>query len=160
MPAALDQNLYTLKIKRSDDEPGTLDLIDANTLAPVYRKRIVPANHKVEEGEKERGVPVYDLWGAFVTLHLPFRLMDWNGLHLDPLSDSLLSTLSAQPKEASKKRTISLYNPDIHVPLNFTGTMSFRWQFAWEEHTFEFKREGAFVHVKSSHKLTSALVLV
>lgn len=50
--------------------------------------------------------------------------------------------MAANKETLSKRRAIQLYNPPAEVELSFTGTINFRWQFQWEEHTFEFKREG------------------
>ena len=62
----LDQNLYTLKFKRSEEEPGALDLIDHSQLL-AYRKRIVPPSaykqEGADDGAADRGLPLYDMWG-------------------------------------------------------------------------------------------------
>lgn len=60
----------------------------------------------------------------------------------DPLSDSLLSTMHIVPATEKKKRAILLHNPTVQVDMTFTGKINFRWQFTWEDHTFEFKRDG------------------
>ncbi|KAG6857431.1 hypothetical protein H0H87_003498 [Tephrocybe sp. NHM501043] len=62
----------------------------------------------------------------------------------DPISQSLLITASA-PMATSKAKTLELYNPTILVDLKYTGTLSFRWNFKWEEHEFEWKREECFM---------------
>ena len=59
MPA-LDQNLFTLKLKRSEEEPGALDLVDPQGTI-YYRKRLIPPSKLGEPGPS--GVPLYDLWG-------------------------------------------------------------------------------------------------
>ncbi|KAG9042955.1 hypothetical protein FS837_010203, partial [Tulasnella sp. UAMH 9824] len=112
----LDENLFTLKIRRSEEEPGSLDLVDPKGQL-YYRKRFIPPQ-KVGDAATP---PLYDLW--------------------DPLSDSLLATMAANKETLGKRRAIHLYNPPAEVELSFTGTINFRWQFQWEEHTFEFKRE-------------------
>ena len=61
---------------------------------------------------------------------------------IDAHSDGLLATLRANPVTANKKRMIELHNPSALVDLNFTGSMSFKWQFDWETHSFEFKKGG------------------
>ncbi|KAG8951867.1 hypothetical protein FRC04_005559 [Tulasnella sp. 424] len=116
----LDENLFTLKIRRSEEEPGALDLVDPKGQL-YYRKRFIPPQ-KVGDAPT---TPLYDLW--------------------DPLSDSLLATMAANKETLSKRRAIQLYNPPAEVELSFTGTINFRWQFPWEEHTFEFKREECFL---------------
>ncbi|PPR01691.1 hypothetical protein CVT24_001519 [Panaeolus cyanescens] len=62
----------------------------------------------------------------------------------DFVSESLLATASA-PSASSKVKTIELHNPSSVVELKFTGTLSFRWSFKWEEHEFEWKREECFI---------------
>ncbi|KAI0351868.1 hypothetical protein OH77DRAFT_1438977 [Trametes cingulata] len=51
---------------------------------------------------------------------------------IDPLSGSVLATVTA-PSPTSKHKTLQLYNPDIVVELKYTGTITFRWAFKWEE---------------------------
>ena len=48
------------------------------------------------------------------------------------MSESLLATATA-PAPTSKFKSIELYNPTSVVELKFTGTLSFRWAFKWEE---------------------------
>uniref|UniRef100_A0A0W0F569 Inhibitor of growth protein N-terminal histone-binding domain-containing protein n=1 Tax=Moniliophthora roreri TaxID=221103 RepID=A0A0W0F569_MONRR len=69
----------------------------------------------------------------------------WAGLSgRDFTSESLLVTATA-PSVTSKTRTLLLCNPTIAVELKFTGTLTFRWSFKWEEHEFEWKREECFL---------------
>jgi len=60
------------------------------------------------------------------------------------MSESLLATAAA-PSATSKFKTVELCNPTSIVELKFTGTLSFRWSFKWEEHEFEWKREECFI---------------
>ncbi|GLB41766.1 hypothetical protein LshimejAT787_1003660 [Lyophyllum shimeji] len=62
----------------------------------------------------------------------------------DPISQSLLITATA-PGATSKFKTLELYNPTTIVELKYTGTISFRWGFRWEQHEFEWKREECFM---------------
>ncbi|CAE6449339.1 unnamed protein product [Rhizoctonia solani] len=62
----------------------------------------------------------------------------------DHLSDSLLATVTA-PNATSKSKSIELHNPTIVVELNFTGRLSFKWNFVWEEHEFEWKKEECYI---------------
>ncbi|KAL4250494.1 hypothetical protein ABKN59_006971 [Abortiporus biennis] len=62
----------------------------------------------------------------------------------DPLSESLLATATA-PSASSKHKTIELYNPSVAIELKYTGTLTFKWKFKWEEHEFEWKREECFI---------------
>ena len=50
----------------------------------------------------------------------------------DPMSESLLATAAA-PSATSKFKTVELCNPTSIVELKYTGTLSFRWAFKWEE---------------------------
>lgn len=62
----------------------------------------------------------------------------------DPISESLLASATS-PSATSKHKTIELYNPSKVIELKYTGTLSFRWSFKWEEHEFEWKREECFM---------------
>ncbi|TFK39976.1 hypothetical protein BDQ12DRAFT_681557 [Crucibulum laeve] len=62
----------------------------------------------------------------------------------DPMSEALLITASA-PSTTSKVKILELHNPTSVVELKYTGTLSFRWAFKWEEHEFEWKREECFM---------------
>lgn len=60
------------------------------------------------------------------------------------MSQSLLASATA-PHATSKHKTIELYNPSHVVEFKSTGTLTFRWSFSWEEHTFEWKRESCYL---------------
>ncbi|KAG5337242.1 hypothetical protein E4T56_gene12529 [Termitomyces sp. T112] len=62
----------------------------------------------------------------------------------DPISQSLLISATS-PNATSKTKILELYNPTILVELKYTGTLSFRWSFNWEEHNFEWKREECYM---------------
>ncbi|KAI9509788.1 hypothetical protein F5148DRAFT_1185190 [Russula earlei] len=62
----------------------------------------------------------------------------------DPMSQSLLASATA-PHASSKHKTIELYNPSHVVEFKSTGSLTFRWTFAWEEHTFEWKKEACYL---------------
>ncbi|KAI0272189.1 hypothetical protein BGY98DRAFT_922192 [Russula aff. rugulosa BPL654] len=62
----------------------------------------------------------------------------------DPMSQSMLASATA-PHATSKHKTIELYNPSQVVEFKSTGTLTFRWSFSWEEHTFEWKRESCYL---------------
>lgn len=62
----------------------------------------------------------------------------------DPISESLLASATS-PSATSKHKTIELYNPSKVIELKYTGTLTFRWSFKWEEHEFEWKREACFM---------------
>ncbi len=50
----------------------------------------------------------------------------------DFMSESLLVTATA-PSPSSKTKILELCNPSSTVELKYTGTLSFRWGFKWEE---------------------------
>ncbi|KAG0705609.1 hypothetical protein DFH29DRAFT_872952 [Suillus ampliporus] len=62
----------------------------------------------------------------------------------EPISDSLLASATS-PSATSKHKTVELYNPSKVIELKYTGTLTFRWSFKWEEHEFEWKREECFM---------------
>ncbi|KAG1864885.1 hypothetical protein F4604DRAFT_1014814 [Suillus subluteus] len=62
----------------------------------------------------------------------------------DPISESLLASATS-PSVTSKHKTIELYNPSKVIEMKYTGTLTFRWSFKWEEHEFEWKREECFM---------------
>lgn len=74
----------------------------------------------------------------------------------DPLSQSLLITASA-PSATSKTKVLQLHNPSAAVELKYTGRISFRWGFKWEEHEFEWKREECFMIRKPDPPVLVAL---
>ncbi|KAG6910197.1 hypothetical protein DXG01_012332 [Tephrocybe rancida] len=90
---------------------------------------------------------VIDLIDPSGTIHYTKHRLPGNEYKVevyDPTSQSLLITATA-PMATSKAKTLELYNPTILVDLKFTGTLSFRWNFKWEEHEFEWKREQCFM---------------
>jgi len=62
----------------------------------------------------------------------------------DPMSQSLLASATA-PHATNKHKTIELYNPSQVVEFKSTGTLTFKWSFSWEVHTFEWKRESCYL---------------
>ncbi|TCD62376.1 hypothetical protein EIP91_006958 [Steccherinum ochraceum] len=62
----------------------------------------------------------------------------------DPHSEGLLASVTA-PSATSKHKTIELHHPSQIVELKYTGTLSFKWRFAWETHEFEWRREECFI---------------
>ncbi|CCL98557.1 uncharacterized protein FIBRA_00557 [Fibroporia radiculosa] len=62
----------------------------------------------------------------------------------DPTADTVLATATA-PSAVSKHKTLQLHNPDAVIELKYTGTLSFKWTFKWEEHEFEWKREECYI---------------
>ncbi|KZV98779.1 hypothetical protein EXIGLDRAFT_831994 [Exidia glandulosa HHB12029] len=113
---SLDQNLFTLNIVPSQDEPDAIDLVEPDGTLH-YRKRRAAATPQDASYS----------WSLF-----------------EPLSNSVLSTVSA-PAATSKLKTLALHNPDAVVELKYTGTLSFKWCFDWEEHTFEWRREACYM---------------
>ncbi|THG93284.1 hypothetical protein EW026_g7917 [Hermanssonia centrifuga] len=74
----------------------------------------------------------------------------------DPLSQSLLATATA-PNATSKHKTIELHNPSQIVELKYTGTLTFKWRFQWEQHEFEWKREECYILRKPDPAVLVAL---
>ncbi|KAF7321450.1 hypothetical protein MKEN_00665500 [Mycena kentingensis (nom. inval.)] len=109
---SLDQNLFTLVLTPSTDNPNVVDLNDPSG-QPYYRKQRVPG-------------PVY-------------RMEMY-----DPLSQALLATATA-PSPTSKTKVLELINPSATVELRYTGTISFRWSFSFEDHQFEWRREECYM---------------
>ncbi|KAG8713851.1 hypothetical protein FRC08_012717 [Ceratobasidium sp. 394] len=62
----------------------------------------------------------------------------------DALSDSLLATVTAA-NATSKNKVIELHNPTILIDLTFTGRLSFKWEFKWEDHEFEWKKDECYL---------------
>ncbi|KDR80558.1 hypothetical protein GALMADRAFT_61532 [Galerina marginata CBS 339.88] len=62
----------------------------------------------------------------------------------DPMAESLLATATS-PGPTTKVKTLELYNPTSVVELKYTGTLSFRWAFKWEDNEFEWKREECYM---------------
>ncbi|KAJ7755750.1 hypothetical protein DFH07DRAFT_821706 [Mycena maculata] len=109
---SLDQNLFTLVVTPSTENPNVVDLVDPAGVRHYRKQRIPGPVYKTE---------IYD-----------------------PLSEALLVTATA-PSATSKVKVLSLYNPNMNVELKFTGTLSFRWSFTYEQHDFEWKREECFM---------------
>ncbi|KAJ7039198.1 hypothetical protein C8F04DRAFT_1087477 [Mycena alexandri] len=109
---SLDQNLFTLIVTPSTENPNVLDLIDPAGRAHYRKQRTPGPIYKTE---------IYD-----------------------PLSEALLVTATA-PSATSKIKFLELCNPSMTVELKYTGTLSFRWSFKWEEHEFEWKREECYM---------------
>ncbi|THH10762.1 hypothetical protein EW145_g1104 [Phellinidium pouzarii] len=113
---SLDPNLFTLTITSRAESPHIVELIDPKETVH-YRKELV---------EHPQAGTLYE-----------FNIFD-------PLSGSCLASVTA-PSAASKHKTIELHNPSVPIELKYTGTFTFRWTFAWEEHSFEWKREECFL---------------
>lgn len=121
---SLDQNLFTLSLGASVEEPNALDLTDPSSNTIHYRKRRHP--------DQEKGETAY-AWGMYGE-----RVSSWVqcqarrssycplwfsfGPPQDPLSESLLATVTASSATA-KSKLIELHNPSAKVPLAFTGTL-------------------------------------
>ncbi|KAJ7209600.1 hypothetical protein GGX14DRAFT_630940 [Mycena pura] len=109
---SLDQNLFTLIVTPSAENPNVVDLVDPAGRAHYRKQRVPGPVYKTE---------VYD-----------------------PPSEALLITATG-PSATSKVKVLQLHNPSSMVELKYTGTLSFRWSFKWEEHEFEWKREECYM---------------
>ena len=113
----MDQNLFTLSLATSTEEPTALDLTDPSTNTIHYRKRRHP--------DQEKGEIAY-AWGMYgervpSLVQHQARRSSFEPAP-DPLSGSLLATITASSATA-KTKTIELHNPDAKVELAFTGTL-------------------------------------
>lgn len=109
MPPPLDKSLFTLTIDESKEEAGATDLFDSNG-EPLYRRRW---------GDSKEGSYAVNIFGQYTGgIYLGMYLCRI----VDPLSDSLLATVTA-PNATSKNKLIELHNPTIKVELNFTGRL-------------------------------------
>ncbi|KAJ7874734.1 hypothetical protein B0H14DRAFT_2717323 [Mycena olivaceomarginata] len=110
---SLDQNLFTLIVTPSKENPHVVDLVDPAGRAHYRKQRAADiAMYKAE---------VYD-----------------------PMTGALLVTATA-PSASTKIKFLELCNPTKTVELKYTGTLSFKWSFKWEEHDFEWKREECYM---------------
>ncbi|KAG6837359.1 hypothetical protein H0H93_010961 [Arthromyces matolae] len=131
---SLDQNLFTLHVTPNKDNPHLVDLIDPSGTIHYQKLRLPGAEYKME---------VYGTMFSCIFGRVSTEASSSSG-SIDPIAQSLLITVTA-PNAASKAKTLELYNPTIQVDLKYTGTLSFRWGFKWEEHEFEWKREECFM---------------
>ena len=115
----MDQNLFTLIVTPNKDDPSVIDLIDPTGNAHYRKQRVAGSVYKVN---------VYGEPLQFSSRGILLNLVQWQ----DPLSESLLASVTA-PSATSKHKTIELHNPSIVVELKYTGTITFKWRFKWEE---------------------------
>ncbi|KAL4066053.1 hypothetical protein J3A83DRAFT_4048186, partial [Scleroderma citrinum] len=95
----------------------------------------------------DQGVSVVDLVDPNGVVHYRkrrFAGVVYKAELYEPVSGSLLACMTA-PGATSKHKTMELYNPTKVVELKFTGTLTFKWSFKWEEHEFEWRREECFM---------------
>lgn len=114
---SLDQNLFTLNFAPNKDDPNVVELVDPSD-NPHYRKERVLGN-----------TYLMNVYGALSTRLRPSVVVNFSP---DPLSHSLLASATA-PSATSKHKTIELHNPSQVVELKFSGTLTFKWKFKWEE---------------------------
>ncbi|KAI6008826.1 hypothetical protein F5J12DRAFT_54912 [Pisolithus orientalis] len=107
----------------------------------------------------DQGVSVVDLIDPSGTVYYRKRRIG-GGVYkaelCEPISNTLLATVTA-PSATSKHKTMELYNPTKVVELKFTGTLSFKWSFKWEDHEFEWRREECFIVRKPDPPVLVAL---
>jgi hypothetical protein len=119
---SLDKNLFTLLFTPNNDHPNVIDLVDPSGTVHYRKQRVLTPEYKIE---------VYGNVLNEGLFHPPHNLIDGHSI-ADPMSESLLATAAA-PAAISKFKTIELCNPTSIVELKYTGTLSFRWSFKWEE---------------------------
>lgn len=115
---SLDQNLFTLHFTPHTDNANVIDLVDPSGTIHYRKQRILCPEYKIEI----YGAYLYLVENHVLTMQYP-----------DPMSESLLASATA-PSPVSKLKTLELYNPTSVVELKYTGTLSFRWSFKWEEY--------------------------
>ena len=105
---------------QNKDDPNIIDLVDTSN-NPYYRKRRVQGT--------EYKIDVYGTsFGALcVMIYSNITLLE------EPLSESLLASVTA-PNATSKVKVIELHNPSQKVELKYTGTLTFKWRFEWEQY--------------------------
>lgn len=117
---SLDENLFTLIITPSKEDPiNVVDLVDSKTGAIYYRKQRIPG-----------AVYTAQVYGSS-TINIDTAVNSELAIS-DFLSESLLLSATA-PSSTSKVKVLELFNPSSLVELKYTGTLSFRWSFKWEE---------------------------
>lgn len=114
---SLDKNLFTLLFTPNNNLPNVIDLVDPSGTVHYRKQRVLTPEYKIE------------VYGMSLNFHILFTDDD---LCADPMSESLLATAAA-PAAISKFKTIELCNPTSIVELKYTGTLTFRWSFKWEE---------------------------
>jgi hypothetical protein len=114
---SLDKNLFTLFFTPHKDNQNVIDLVDPSGTVHYRKQRMPTSEYKIE------------VYGMYFCQYRSIALLTPS---LDPMSESLLATATA-PAATNKVKTIELYNPTSVVELKFTGTLSFRWTFKWEE---------------------------
>ena len=116
---SLDKNLFTLYLTQNAEDPQVVDLVDPSGMVHYRKQRISGIEYKVE---------VYGNTLTFLSV-VSFQLIYFSK---DPISESLLITATS-PSPTNKFKTLELCNPTMVVELKYTGTLSFRWSFKWEE---------------------------
>ena len=124
---SLDKNLFTLTFTPHKDNPNILDLVDPVGTIHYRKQKIV--------GSKEYKIELYGAFPSFNFLSfVRWRADEYHYLLtlIDPFSESLLATVTS-PSAVSKTKMIELYNPTSNVEMRYTGALSFKWSFKWEE---------------------------
>jgi len=115
---SLDQNLFTLQFVPHKQYNNVIDLLDSSGNLHYRKQRITSPEYKIE---------------VYGNSHYSYQsIVLTQSKHKDPLSESLLVTATA-PSATSKTKILELKNPTQIVELKYTGTISFRWNFKWEE---------------------------
>ena len=118
---SLDKNLFTLLFTPHKDNQNVIDLVDPSGTVHYRKQRVPGSEYKIE------------VYGLFIILTLDVVRAFTVYCALDPMSESLLATATA-PSPVNKVKTIELCNPTSVVEIKYTGTLSFRWSFKWEEY--------------------------
>lgn len=107
---SLDKNLFTLNVRPI---PGTqvVELVDPDGTIHYRKERV----------DGSGGLYQFNVFGE-PNVCLQENVVLLMGLWVDPLSESLLASVSA-PHATSKTKTVSLHNPSVPVELKFTGML-------------------------------------
>jgi hypothetical protein len=113
---SLDQNLFTLIVTPSKENPHVVDLVDPAGRAHYRKQRAADiAMYKAE---------VYDpMTGALLVVCSA----------LDTSNIANIEQTATAPSASTKIKFLELCNPTKTVELKYTGTLSFKWSFKWEE---------------------------
>lgn len=118
---SLDRNLFTLSIVPNGRDPTIQDLVNPSGVVHYSKERESGTSYRI------------NLFGALRSIlsSLTLTQMDSSN-NPDPMSQSMLASATA-PHVSSKHKTIELHNPTQVVEFKSTGTLVFKWCFAWEE---------------------------
>lgn len=118
---SLDRNLFTLSIVPNGRDPTIQDLVNPSGVVHYSKERESGTSYRI------------NLFGVLRSILFSLALTQIDSSNNpDPMSQSMLASATA-PHVSSKHKTIELHNPTQVVEFKSTGTLIFKWCFAWEE---------------------------